>query len=216
MRSLRVVVLGLVALSLLLGALSVRPAEAHTGTYRTIYNLNLRAGPGGSYAILDLMPRHRVVKARGHLGNWMKLTDLTTGTTGWSWLAYLEPYTPPLPAGGTGSGGGGSGALCLVNYWGQFVCSSADVGNAIRHAAAVYGVGLWWLSALAACESSYNPWAFNSISGVSGLYQFEPSTFYWQGGVNLWNYWEQALIAAKMMANGLASHFHCLRLLGYV
>lgn len=160
------------------------------------------------------MPAGTRLKARGHRRNWFFGTDLSTGVTGWAWLAYL------VPAGGQGSTGGGGGttsggAYCMTNYWGEWVCAAAWIADAIRGAAAAYGVGAYWLFATAACESSFNPWAYNPSSGVSGLFQFEPSTFYWQGGSSLWSVWEQSYVAAKMFANGLASHFWCGHLVGY-
>lgn len=186
-------------------------AAAHTGRYvvaATAGNgLNLRTGPGGQYRVLMTMARGDVVKARGHRGNWMYLTHLATGTTGWAWLDYLTPVSM--------ASGGGGGGYCMTNYWGEYVCASANTANAIRYWAGQYGVGSWWLFATAACESSFNPGAYNPSSGVSGLFQFQPSTFYWQGGSSLWDVWDQSRIAAKMFATGLGSHFHCAVLQGW-
>jgi len=187
-------------------------ASAHRGTYRVngALGLNLRTGPGGNYARIETMANGTYVKARGHSGNWMYLTSYATGHTGWAWLAYL------VPAGGTSTSAPatGGGAICLTNYWGVYVCSSNDVGNAIRYWAAQYGLGWWNLAATAACESDFLPGAYNGLTGVSGIFQFLPSTFYAYGGVSLWDYWDQSRVAAKMFSQGLAYHWHCARLLG--
>jgi uncharacterized protein YraI len=210
----------LVACAIVLGALMVwqpiKPVSAHTGTYRVNAGngLNLRTGPGGSYRRLYTMPDGTLVKARGHRGNWMYLTDLSTGSTGWAWLDFLEKVSAGGSSGGLGSGGP-SGGLCMTNYWAEYVCASANVANAIRYWAGQYGIGAYWLFATAACESSFNPGAYNPISGVSGLFQFQPTTFFWQGGVSLWDVWDQSRIAAKMFAAGLARHFYCAVLVGY-
>jgi uncharacterized protein YgiM (DUF1202 family) len=208
----RLAILASILLSILSGLLLVQPAEAHTGRYYVTARpgLNLRTGPGGNYRILDQMPTNRIVKARGHSGNWMKLTDLTTGITGWASLSYLKVYTAPTTSPSSG------GAICLTNYWNEYVCSSDDTGNAIRYWAGQYGIGWYWLAATAACESSFHLYVVNSTSGVSGLFQFEPSTFYAWGGSDLWDAWDQSKIAAKMFANGAANQYECARLIGYV
>jgi hypothetical protein len=206
----------LVIAVLIAGILSLaagQRASAHTGTYRVTgagNGLNLRTGPGGAYRRLYTMPDGTLVKARGHRRNWMYLTDLSTGTTGWASLTYLAVAS----AGGGGSTSGGSG-YCLTNYWNEWVCASADVANAIRYWAGQYGLGTWGLFGTAACESSFHIYAVNSSSGVSGLFQFEPSTFYGWGGSDLWDPWDQSRIAAKMFAAGESGQFECARLIGY-
>lgn len=204
------VLVAAVLIAVILSAVAGPRASAHTGTYcvNAGNGLNLRTGPGGSYRRILTMPNGACVTAMGHRGSWMKLRY--NGTVGWAWLEFLVP--------GNGSQGTASPtgtSYCMTNLWGEWVCASPDVANAIRSAASRYGISQWWLFALAACESSFNPWAYNPSSGVSGLMQFQPSTFYWQGGTDLWNYWQQALVAAKMMAHGLGYHFDCLNRLGW-
>lgn len=197
----------------LMGAFHVNHASAHTGTYRVNAGngLNLRTGPGGQYRKIETMAHGTLVKARGHRGNWMKLTSLTSGNTGWAWLDYLEPVS----GSGGGQSAGGSGAICLTNYWGEAICSSANVGNAIRYWAGQYGIGWWWLAATAACESNFRIDAYNPSSGVTGLFQFQPGTFWAWGGVDLYDPWDQSRVAAKMFANGAANQYHCAQLIGY-
>ena len=173
--------------------------------------LRLREGPGAEYRIITVMPHQARVKLYGHVGNWAKVRYLATGQIGWTWLAYLQ-----LESGSTSGGGGsGGGKICLTNYWGEFVCSSDNVGNAIRYWAAQYGLGWWGLAATAACESSFHVYAVNQSSGVSGLFQFAPSTFYAWGGHDLWDPWDQSRIASKMFAAGAASQFSCAILIGW-
>lgn len=215
MRTLFIIIIAVLIVFCGIGAIPQK-AEAHSGYWQVNggLGLNLRTGPGGSYQRLYTMPNHRIVKAFGHSGNWMKLRDTVTGTIGWSSLTYLVPYSGASSGGGTSAPTSGGGSICLTNYWGVYVCSSDNVGNAIRYWAAQYGLGYWNLAATAACESDFLPGAYNPSSGVSGLFQFMPSTFYWQGGVNLWDVWDQSRVAAKMFANGLAYHWHCAQLLG--
>ena len=205
----------LLVVILLAGTLGVlhgrREASAHSGYYYVTANaLNLRTGPGGNYEVLRQIPQNAIVKVRGHRGTppaWFYLTY--DGTTGWASAPWMKPYTPPPSAPPPSSGG----RICLTNYWGVYVCSSENVGNAIRYWAAQYGLGWWGLAATAACESDFLPGAYNASSGVSGLFQFMPSTFYAYGGQSLWDVWDQSRVAAKMFSQGLAYHWHCARLL---
>src|SRR4029453_12310791 len=135
-----------------------RESSAHTGYYRNTGNgLNLREGPSGDYAVIGYVPSRAVVKAFGHKGNWLKLRLVESGAVGWAWLWNFDPssYTPPPPAPSpppsvtTGTG------YCMTNYWHEWVCASPNVADAIRYWANQYGVGTWWMFALAACESSF-------------------------------------------------------------
>jgi len=150
-------------------------------------------------------------KARGHRGNWMFGTSLTTGHTGWAWMSYLVKATTTAPPPAS------TGGYCMTNYWGEYVCASANVANAIRYWFGQYGVGSWWGFATASCESSFNvgAWAYSPPDNVYGLFQFRPSTFYPWGGTDLWDPWDQARIAAKMFASGAGGQFHCAVLQGW-
>jgi len=210
----RRLIVAAIVLVLLLQCQNSTRVAAHTGTWQVngALGVNLRTGPGGTYHRLYTMPNGRLVKARGHRGNWLYLTDLATGRTGWAWLAYFVQVSGSSSSTGSTSG---SGQICLTNYWNEFVCSSADTGNAIRYWAAQYGLGWYWLAATAACESSFHLYVVNSSSGVSGLFQFEPETFWSWSGVDLWDAWDQSRIAAKMFAAGEARQFYCAVLIGY-
>jgi uncharacterized protein YraI len=213
----QLLLIAVIVVSMVLGALYAATAktEAHSGYYQVNAGngLNLRTGPGGSYRLIMTMPHGSWTKAMGHQGNWMKVRYLATGAEGWAWLSYLAgPYSSPGSGPSTGTSSGGS--ICLTNYWGVYLCSSVNVGNAIRYWAAQYGLGWWGLAATAACESDFLPGAYNPVSGVSGLFQFMPSTFYAYGGRNIWDPWDSSRVAAKMFSMGLAYHWHCARLLG--
>lgn len=195
----------------MLFAATAQRSEAHTGSYVVASSagngLNLREGPSGSYRVIMTMAKGSALKAYGHVGSWMKVQHLATGNIGWASMTYIVAASSAPASSGSG--------YCMTNYWREFVCASANVANAIRYWANYYGVGQWWLFAVAACESSFNPGAYNSSSGVSGLFQFMPSTFWAYGGHDLWDPWDQSRVAAYMFSRGLAFHWHCARLLGY-
>jgi hypothetical protein len=180
-------------------------AAAHSGTWQVNAGngLNLRTGPGGGYARIETMANGTLVKARGHSGNWMKLTSYTTGRTGWAWLAYL------VPAGG--SGGTTSGLQhCFANTWGQTFCAPDWIAQTAYAAARYWGASYWWLMSIASCESNFDPNAYNSYSGVSGIMQFQPSTMQWiSPGASPWSVSDSMYTAAHMYILGLAYHWDC-------
>jgi soluble lytic murein transglycosylase-like protein len=67
---------------------------------------------------------------------------------------------------------------------------------------------------VARCESGFNPDAYNSYSGASGLFQFMPGTFYayasrigeWR---SLWNPFASANVAAYMASRGQQYQWSC-------
>jgi hypothetical protein len=185
-------------------------AEAHRGYARVNGGdgLRLREGPGAEYRIITVMPHQARIKFFGHRGNWAKVRYLATGQVGWTWLAYLVPETAPTSGGG---GGGSPGGLqtCFPNSWGQVFCAPPDMVNAAWSAAQRFGASYWWLMSIASCESNFSQYAYNGLTGVSGVMQFLPSTFYAYGGSNIWSYWEQFYVAAFMYSRGLAFHWDC-------
>jgi hypothetical protein len=189
--------------------------DAHSGTWQVQAGngLNLRTGPGGTYHRLYTMPNGRLVKARGHRGNWMYLTDLTTGTTGWASLSYLVVYSGG--SGGTSSGGSGL-QLCWDTSFNWTACAPAWIAQTIAAAAIRWGVPYWAMMGIAACESGFDPNAYNSSSGVSGIFQFQPSTMAWiYPGGNVWSVSDSANAAAKLLAYGYSSMFDCAWRIGY-
>lgn len=93
--------------------------------------------------------------------------------------------------------------------------ASGDIESIIRAAAARWGANPDQLLRVAWCESRYNPLAYNSSSGASGLFQFIPST--WAayspragyGGVSPFNAVANANTAAMMFAQGQAGQWVC-------
>ena len=189
-------------------------ARAYTPIYLKVQagnGLNLRATPGGAY--METMANGSITKRFGSSGNWTKVRYLATGQIGWAFTRYLVPSSAPSGGGGSTSGSG----YCMTNYWGEYVCASANVADAIRYWFNSYGVGSWWGFATASCESSFHvdAWADSPPDNVYGLFEFRPSTFYPWGGTDLWDPWEQSRIAAKMFANGAGNQFYCAVLNGW-
>lgn len=79
----------------------------------------------------------------------------------------------------------------------------------IYAAAERYGVSGDWLLSVAMCESNLDPNAVNPVTGDTGLFQFNPSTWAAWGGGNIWSVYEQADKAAWAFSQGLSSHWVC-------
>jgi hypothetical protein len=192
-------------------AQSTQEASAHTGYWRNTGNgLNLRSGPGGAYAVIGSVPAQAVVKAFGHRGNWLKLRVLSSGQVGWAWLwnFHQSSYVPPAPQ--------PSLQLCWDSSFGVTYCAPYWIAQTIYDAAVRWGAPYWALMGIASCESGFNPNAYNPYSGVSGLFQFQPSTMAWiYPGGSVWSVYDSANAAAKMLAMGLSSHFDCAWRIGY-
>jgi len=98
------------------------------------------------------------------------------------------------------AGGGPSGRV----YY-----SRAQVIQIIHTAAARYGQNGDYMTRVASCESSLNPYAYDRASGASGLFQFMPGTFYAHGGHDIWNPADQSNVAAKMFSQGYSYEWSC-------
>lgn len=72
-----------------------------------------------------------------------------------------------------------------------------------------YGVEPSYLIKIARCESSLNIRAYNPAGPYIGLFQFLPSTFYANGGKDLYNPYDQSDVAARMISRGMARHWGC-------
>jgi len=81
--------------------------------------------------------------------------------------------------------------------------------QAIYDAAARHGVSGDWLLSVAQCESGLDPSAVNPVTGDTGLFQFNPSTWAAWGGGDIWSVTDQAELAAWAFANGLSYHWLC-------
>ena len=90
-----------------------------------------------------------------------------------------------------------------------------DIAAIIRAAADKYGVSADTLLRVAYCESRYDPLAYNSVLGASGLFQIIPGT--WRansaaagyGGASVWDPVANANVAAWMFAHGQAGQWAC-------
>jgi hypothetical protein len=91
----------------------------------------------------------------------------------------------------------------------------AEIEAIIRAAAAKYDVDPDQLLRVAYCESRYDPLAFNSVLGASGLFQIIPGT--WRvnsaaagyGGASVWDPVANANVAAWMFGNHQAGQWAC-------
>lgn len=83
-----------------------------------------------------------------------------------------------------------------------------DIQAIIVHWAGIEGADANQLLRVAACESGFNIYAHNP-SGATGLFQFMPSTFYGNGGTNLYDANDQSRVAATMFAHGQAGQWVC-------
>ena len=73
----------------------------------------------------------------------------------------------------------------------------------------------WGLN-IADCESGYDYRAFNDSSGTVSLYQFMPTTFYENGGVDIWDWREQTRLAYRMFSEGQRGQWECsTKIYGY-
>jgi hypothetical protein len=130
----------------------------------TTADLNLRAGPGTGYAVLDVMPAGSAVAVTGDPTNGFYPVAYD-GTDGYASGAYLD-----LGAGGPAdtpsqtSGGGGG--------W-----SESDLIAIIYAAADRYGQSRADMLRVARCESGLDPTEVTPPHDASGLFQFLPSTW---------------------------------------
>ena len=91
----------------------------------------------------------------------------------------------------------------------------AEIADIIRAAAAKYGADPDTLLRVAYCESRYDPLAYNSILGASGLFQIIPGT--WRinsaaagyAGASVWDPVANANVAAWMFGQGKSGQWAC-------
>lgn len=93
----------------------------------------------------------------------------------------------------------------------------AWVREVIADRARAHGVSPWLMTAIADCESELDPGAVGDRGLSLGLYQLHRDglrpAFFRLGYGNVWSVWEQADFAARMVAEGYASHWSCFRLI---
>ena len=91
----------------------------------------------------------------------------------------------------------------------------SEIQAIIRAAAAKYGVDADTLLRVAYCESGFNPNAYNSILGASGLFQIIPGTWAANsvragyGGANVFDPVANANVAAWMFSRGQSGQWVC-------
>ena len=91
----------------------------------------------------------------------------------------------------------------------------AEIEAIIRAAAAAWGADASQLLRVAYCESRYNPLAYNTRSGASGLFQFMPRTWAANSvragysGASVFDPVASANVAAYMFRNGQAWQWAC-------
>jgi cell wall-associated NlpC family hydrolase len=107
---------------------SMEPFAAATA--KTTANLNLRKGPGTSYAILAVIPAGTTVGVVSTTPQNGFLNISFNGSTGWSHSGYLTVST-------TGGDTGGVSGVVDVN-------GAASPDNAIARAKAAVGFSYWW------------------------------------------------------------------------
>jgi len=91
----------------------------------------------------------------------------------------------------------------------------AEIADIIRAAAAKYGVDPEQLLRVAYCESRYDPLAYNSVLGASGLFQIIPGT--WRAnsgpagyaGASVWDPVANANVAAWMFSTNKSGQWAC-------
>jgi hypothetical protein len=84
------------------------------------------------------------------------------------------------------------------------------IADIVVDAAVRHGIDADFFLSVARCESSLNPRALNPRGPYIGLFQFHPRTYAAFGGGNIYDPVEQAEVAARMFAQGLAfRHWEC-------
>jgi len=172
------------------GAVPVGPSV--TDNKVTTAALNMRQGPGSSYAVVIVLPPGTQVDIMG-AANGSFLPVRWAGRTGWAhgdWL--VDPGSAPAPD--TGS-------------------QPTDIIQIIYNAADRWGQPRADMLRVARCESNLDPRAVNRSSGASGLFQFMPSTFAFtpngKAGQSIFDPVASADAAGWMWANGMRNHWAC-------
>ena len=155
--------------------------------------VNLRQGPGASYAIVIVLPPGTQVDIMGAAsGSYLPVR--WAGRTGWAHGDWLTDPGSAAPAPDSGS-------------------QPTDIVQIIYNAADRWGQPRADMLRVARCESNLDPRAVNSSSGASGLFQFMPSTFAFtpngKAGQDIFDPVASADAAGWMWANGMRNHWAC-------
>lgn len=170
----------------------VQVGDTVVGTMYVSTGLNLREGPGTNYNAIVVMPGGISVSVMGSpVNGFYPLTF--HGTKGWASGDYLTSSAPNLPNPGNG------------DY------TRDEIIQIIYAAADKYGQPRADMLRVAQCESVLDPNAVNPASGVSGLFQFLPSTWATTPYANqdIFDPVANSEAAAWMWANGRRNEWHC-------
>ena len=176
-------------------------ASVDGSTASTTANLNLRRSPSLTAAIQTVIPVGSVVEIDGEaLDGFYPVTyESMTGFAHGDYLAIGDEATDQTgtTTDTTVDTGAGSG--------------ETDIVQIIYNAAAMYGQSGDDLLRVATCESGLNPYAVNSSSQASGLFQFLPSTWATTpyAGQDIFDPAANAEAAAWMWANGRRGEWSC-------
>lgn len=154
--------------------------------------LYLREGPGTSYNSITVMPGGATVQIMGEPQNgWYPLSF--HGTKGWASGDYLTTGSVWVPDSGD------------TEY------TRDEIIQIIYAAADKYGQPRSDMLRVAQCESVLDPNAVNPASGVSGLFQFLPSTWATTpyADEDIFDPVANAEAAGWMWANGRRNEWHC-------
>ncbi len=166
--------------------------------------LRLRGGAGLGYGVLLVMPEGAAVEVRGQARSgdgysWYPVAY--AGRSGWAAGSYLDFAGPAAPA----------PAAPVAAAAPAPVASGNGIVGIIVDAANRYGQSPDAMLAVARCESTLNPNAYNASSGASGLFQFLPST--WRttpyAAQSIWDPWASANAAAWMWSVGRRGEWVC-------
>lgn len=172
---------------------SVPVGSSVTGNKVTTSALNMRQGPGSSYAVVIVLPPGTQVDIVGS-ANGSFLPVRWAGRTGWAHGDWLTDPGSAAPAPDSGT-------------------PSSDIVQIIYNAADRWGQPRADMLRVARCESNLDPRAVNSSSGASGLFQFMPSTFAFtpngKAGQDIFDPVANADAAGWMWANDMRNHWAC-------
>lgn len=159
---------------------------------RVSLGLNLREGPGTNYNAILIMPGGATVQVMGAQQNGF-LPITFHGTKGWASAQYLTTGAVWVPDSGN------------TQY------TRDEIIQIIYAAADKYGQPRADMLRVAQCESVLDPNVVNPASGVSGLFQFMPSTWATTpyANQNIFDPVANAEAAAWMWSVGRRNEWHC-------
>ena len=171
---------------------SVDVGDTVVGTRTVTVGLNLRQGPGTNYNVVLVMPGGATVSIMGEPQNGFYPITFH-GSEGWASGDYLTSGSVEVPDSGN------------TDY------TRDEIIQIIYAAADRYGQPRADMLRVAQCESVLDPNAVNPASGVSGLFQFLPSTWATTpyADEDIFDPVANANAAAWMWSVGRRNEWHC-------